>query len=190
MNDTISRKDFIKSFFSLFSDSINTRAQVQKHSLSGCILPPGAGTFSEFSENCTKCYACVSACPNESLRVFRKIEQDRLYGLPVIDPRIQACYLCRDWPCIHACPDGILSFSDASLRLGTAVIDQNTCLAFNGQYCQSCITNCPFDGNAIFLNQECQPQINEDECRGCGICVQVCPASPEAITIRPVNPTR
>ena len=148
------------------------------------ILPPGAINPKLFLENCTKCYECISICPHEALRAYRENTDSPWTGLPVIIPRLQACYHCDDFPCIQVCEKSALHIEFKDRRHGTAIINYDSCIAWQGYFCQTCISNCPPEYNAIKLNEKNMPEINADECTGCGLCVQVCPADPQAINIK------
>ena len=42
--------------------------------------------------------------------------------------------------------------------------------------CHSCYIACKTGGyNAIIINDNEQPEVDEEKCRGCGLCVTVCP---------------
>ena len=187
MQELISRKDFLSSFFSYIRKGIAENPLISTNNFSGCILPPGALPLAEYTDICTQCYRCVSVCPFEALRVYHGSSGHVLYGYPVINPRLQACLLCNDYPCIAACTDGALIKNFDKPRLGTASINTEKCLAYYDHFCQTCISACPSDGKAIRLNNECRPEIDIVQCSGCGICVQSCPIDPPAIEIHPVH---
>ena len=59
--------------------------------------------------------------------------------------------MCEDTPCINACPTDALEKGVAieDARMGLAVlIDQETCLAFQGLRCEVCYRACPLMGKA------------------------------------------
>jgi len=144
--------------------------------------PPGAVAARQFLELCTRCDDCADACPHNSIQKA----SPRLRGVagtPVIDPIIQPCWLCEDMPCVTACKTGAL---DPSLepQLGTASVQEQTCLAHQGGTCTTCAERCPVEG-AITLSQG-RPNINQEACTGCGICQYVCPAPQNAILLMPM----
>lgn len=152
----LTRKEFLKEAFTLFrkSEFENQKQSSDDNSCqklpAGTILPPGAGSITDFMSSCTQCYDCVSACPHEAIRVVRDEHSD-VFGFPVIQPRSQPCYECEDVPCIGSCTDGALNHHGI-ISIGVAFIDDKKCLAFLGQFCMSCINSCPHSGRAIARN--------------------------------------
>ncbi|MBD3223560.1 MAG: hypothetical protein GF313_02455 [Caldithrix sp.] len=186
MNQNISRKDFIKHFFKFMSAQNNADTPVQPSTNSyvpGFLLPPGSRTIEHFLSNCDQCYECVSICPYEAIRVFRQDTNDSMYGYPIIDPRQQPCHLCNDFPCIAACSTQALQAVGDKPKLGTAVIDNNRCFAYNSHFCHSCLQNCMFPDQAIRLDERNRPQVHSEYCTGCGFCTFSCPVKPSAINI-------
>ena len=61
-------------------------------------------------------------------------------GTPMVDARAQACRLCEDFPCVEACPTNALRGIEerSDVRMGTAVIDEDLCIAFQGMRCEVC----------------------------------------------------
>ena len=72
--------------------------------------------------------------------------------------------------------------------MGTAVIDEARCLAYNGAVCRTCWHICPLPGEAIVFDQRLRPMVIESVCIGCGLCDYVCPTTPSSIPIRPADP--
>ena len=57
--------------------------------------PPHAVTEPAFVAGCTKCDACIEACPPHA--IFRTPESEgMLAGLPIIDADTQPCLMCDD----------------------------------------------------------------------------------------------
>lgn len=130
----------------------------------GLPRPPGAAA--DFQKKCTQCGDCIIACP---------------YGVlfhtqtgPVLDPNLEACRLCEDYPCIEACDEGaLLPLANGTVPgFGTAIIDSDSCLNRPKQkQCKICVSECPIDGMVNRRGKE--PEI--EVCTGCGICVAECP---------------
>lgn len=134
--------------------------------------PPHAVPEPEFMVGCTKCDACLQACPPHA--IFRTPESEGiLAGLPIIDASAQPCLMCDDMPCVPVCEAGVLRM-DAPVAMGIAKIDSLTCLAFQGTVCTICVEHCPVEG-AITMEAG-RPIINSESCTGCGVCLYVCPA--------------
>jgi len=146
------------------------------------VFPPGATSTEDFLQKCNQCNKCVAACPHESIRILHG-DDAKYSGYPVIDPHIQPCFFCGDFPCISSCDTGAL-INQKNMKIGIAEIVTENCLAHTDNFCQSCINNCPLIGKAISCDTNGKPDINKDVCNGCGICIQVCPAEPLGIKIK------
>lgn len=154
------------------------------------LRPPGAVNEDIFLTGCTRCNACLEACPHDAIihapKQFREAA-----GTPMINPVVQPCLMCEDFPCVSVCEPGVLTDLIPPV-MGTARITAETCLAHQGSFCTVCSEHCPVD-DAIQIDN-CKPTINEDACTGCGVCQHVCPAPENAVLImptltRPVAPT-
>ena len=146
------------------------------------LRPPGAVVESRFLELCTRCGDCAGACPYSSI----KDAPGRLraiVGTPVIDPISQPCWLCTDAPCVAACKTGALD-AKLEVRLGTAAIDTQTCLAHQKGVCSTCVERCPVEG--AILVESGRPTVDQERCSGCGVCQYVCPAPENAVLLMPM----
>lgn len=156
--------------------------------------PPGALEPGAFEVACSKCGMCVSACPYDTLKLAQIVD-DAVQGTPFFDPRHIPCYMCRDIPCVKACPTGALDPALTDIRdarMGIAVIDPASCLAYQGLRCEVCYRDCPEQGKAITIEMTPRqisrhamftPKVNPDACTGCGLCVRSCPTALPAINI-------
>ncbi len=184
MTQSITRKDFLKGMFGFFrNEALNKQKDISEKT-DYYLLPPGSAQRDEFLQTCQQSYKCVSVCPYEAIQVYRDNPEDERYGYPVINPTRQACYFCQDFPCIAACESSALQTERKDKPLGTAVVNQDICFAYRGVFCPACVVKCPLSGTAIALVEN-KPQVNEENCTGCGICVQVCPTEQPAIYIKP-----
>jgi len=172
------------------------------------LRPPGAVPERDFLAKCTKCGLCVEACPYQAL-VLAKPGDERPLGTPYFRMREDPCRMCRDIPCTVSCPTGALdpslvSDSDdqgkASLnvnrtRIGLAVIDRETCIAYWGIQCDACYRTCPVIDKAITVehirNERTGkhailgPVVHSDFCTGCGMCERACVTKKAAIFVLP-----
>lgn len=189
----ISRREFFKQGLEHALDSFREVANAAwgpeqpEISKPGLIRPPGALPEAEFLEKCTKCNECVKACPEESIMKF--VGEDSPNHLtPMLNVRKSACVLCEDFPCINVCePKALVELaSPKDVKMGTAVINEKLCHAFEGMDCDYCVKECPFPGEAIFLNDQRHPVVVDDVCTGCGLCEQICPSRQAAIVIKRV----
>lgn len=144
------------------------------------LRPPGARTEGLFRALCVRCGKCAEVCPRDAIRLSG--------GMPVIDPATNPCDLCGK--CVPVCPTGALTLAPGEpVHMGIAEIDKEYCIAWNGGICRACYAACPLQGKALALDQRSaiwKPEVDKDQCAGCGLCVSVCP--PAAIAVRPVNP--
>lgn len=147
------------------------------------LRPPGAIEEEAFLDGCTKCNACVEACPHDAI-THAPLRFRRAAGTPMIDPIESPCRMCEDFPCISACEPNVLRMSMPK-KMGIARIDMFTCLAHTGSYCTVCSEHCPVDGAIELTNGK--PRINEETCTGCGVCQHVCPAPANAVLLMPVK---
>lgn len=162
---------------------------------SDALRPPGAQGARDFLARCIKCGKCMQACPYAAVRPA-PLSAGSSAGTPVIDARDQACRLCEDFPCVAACPTGALRDVSAreDVRMGVAVIDEETCLSYQGMRCEVCYRACPLIDKAITIDYRMRegdaihsvfaPIIHEDACVGCGLCVERCVVSEPAPAVR------
>jgi ferredoxin-type protein NapG len=154
------------------------------------LRPPGAIDETTFLAECTRCLACIEACPYDAIGLagpqLRGAE-----GTPVLHPLQSPCKMCPDTPCITACqtpretgiqPSGVL-VAGRGFHMGKASIKTSDCLAYQGGFCSTCAERCPVSG-AIEVNMG-KPKIVTNLCTGCGICHHVCPAPWNAIILMP-----
>ena len=149
------------------------------------LRPPGALPEREFLATCIRCGKCAQSCPYGAIRIAGLLDGIETMGTPVIRPRKVPCYLCMKCPPV--CPSGALKRTltrKEEVRMGTAIIDKKTCLAWQGTLCRSCFDDCPIFDEAIKMDDKLQPVVVKDKCVGCGVCENVCPADPAAIVVQ------
>ncbi len=149
------------------------------------LRPPGALDEREFLSTCIRCGKCAQSCPYGAIRIAGLLDGIEVMGTPVIRPRKVPCYLCMKCPPV--CPSGALKRKlqkKEDVRMGIAVIDTKTCLAWQGTLCRSCFDDCPIFDEAIKMDDKLQPVVDKKKCTGCGVCENVCPADPAAIVVR------
>lgn len=144
--------------------------------------PPCAIDEISFTAQCTRCDACVRACPVDAI-VHAEAMFGKAAGTPVISPRTKACVMCRDLPCVHACESEGTSVLHPQLRprMGVARIIKQSCLAYQGEECDACVRACPVEG--AMKMRATGPVVDEQVCTGCGSCQQVCPAPRNAVAL-------
>jgi MauM/NapG family ferredoxin protein len=147
------------------------------------LRPPGAVAENDFLTGCTRCEACIQACPSQSI-VHAPTRFRRAEGTPMIDPIQQPCWMCADFPCIAACEPQVLQLA-LPKRMATARIETFSCLAWQGSFCTICSEQCPVP-DAIVLEAGGKPRIVDEVCTGCGVCQYICPAPENAILLLPL----
>ena len=172
------------------------------------LRPPGAVGEGKFLAACTKCGLCVAACPYRALVLARPGDHMPV-GTPYFVMREAPCRMCRDIPCAAACPTGALDLDlvrdrDAEgkgvldinkARIGLAVIDRETCIAYWGIQCDACYRACPVIDRAITVDYArndrtgkhaiLAPVVHSDHCTGCGLCERACVTKKASIFVLP-----
>ncbi len=168
------------------------------HNSDGLLRPPGSQGEQDFLSRCVKCGKCIEACPYVALAPAGD-NVGFAVGTPFLDARTQACRLCEDFPCQAACPTGALRnvWQRSDVRMGSAVINEDLCIAFKGLRCEVCYRVCPLIDEAITIDYRMRendaihavfaPIIAQDSCVGCGLCVQRCVVSEPEVAIRIVT---
>jgi ferredoxin len=148
------------------------------------VLPPGAGDPERFASLCTRCFACVEACPTRVIKVRSPL--GRILGHffhPDLDTNRSYCEeLCTR--CSEVCPSGairrVTQDEKQRLRIGVAKVERKACLAWeDGEECTVCIDVCPYAAIMSDLAPDGRllPVVMPEACRGCGICQVECPAT-------------
>lgn len=151
------------------------------------IRPPGAISEKAFLNACTRCDACIEACPKDAIKKVPKKFGFLIMGTPYIEPSKNPCVMCNTLPCISACQDEALlpAQSIFDVKMGYAILDKRNCQAYGETFCQQCVIDCPVPGAITQVND--QPVIHKKICTGCGVCVRSCGTVniPVAIKIKP-----
>jgi ferredoxin-type protein NapG len=156
----------------------------------GLIRPPTASADdAAFRRSCIRCGLCGTACKSGCIRYFGLDEPEHGAFTPYIDVRDRSCVLCMR--CTQVCPTGALTAVAEDLEsivehvdMGTAVVDPDRCLSYQGRICGYCYDACPLPSVAIRLVPKAKPVVVADGCVGCGRCVELCPQSPTALDVR------
>jgi len=135
---------------------------------------PGCRAFAEavVSGEATpgRCPATPAATIAAYLGVEAGVQERRVARL--------ACAGGRDVARRHAVYEGIASCRAAALIAGGGKACPWGCLGYG-----DCAAACPFD--AISMNEQDLPVVDEDRCTACGICVSICPK--DLFTLHPVE---
>lgn len=168
----------------------------------GAILrPPGGQDEQTLIARCNRCGRCVSVCHTKAIGVASLSDGLLAARTPVMRYNFGYCDFCGD--CAEACPTGALHLFDAeavragdvaACCVGMAKLDRETCLAWMSSSCNLCYEECPYE--AIALNGDGLPVVDEALCNGCGVCEYVCPVlslrsyiggTERAIVVEPVS---
>lgn len=175
------------------------------------LRPPGALKEESFIKACVRCGTCVEACPYDTLKLAT-LDDHTAIGTPFFEARLVPCYMCPDVPCVPVCPSGALDVKTIArqtdgqsteepdiqkAKMGLAVVNKETCLAFWGIQCDVCYRACPLIDKAITLEYQrnertgkhalLKPVVHADACTGCGLCEHACVTEKAAIFVLPVN---
>jgi ferredoxin-type protein NapF len=153
----------------VMSQSINqSRRNLFSRRKSNVTRPPWSKVDEQFTDNCTRCNKCITACETNIIK-----QGDG--GFPEIDFSLGECTFCQ--LCVDACPEPVFDRAQSLPWSITASI-KDSCLTYQGVWCQSCKDAC--DPRAISfimaVGQVPKPMIDTDACTGCGACVSPCPA--------------
>lgn len=175
----------------------------QKQSLARegvALRPPFALSDAKaFSAACIRCGQCVQACPYEMLHLASLLSPLEA-GTPYFVAREKPCEMCEDIPCAKACPTGALDNQATDInqaKMGLAVLlDQETCLNWQGLRCDVCYRVCPLIDKAITLEKQRNersgkhakfiPTVHSAACTGCGKCEEACVLEEAAIKVLPM----
>lgn len=152
------------------------------------IRPPGAAPEDSFKALCARCGNCLRTCPQRIIHAAGGETGWDGWLTPVV--RFEPGYCdehCR--VCSQVCPTAALrplSLEEKQrTAIGVARVNRKTCIAWEyGAYCMVCDEHCPY--NAIQSRRHrgvACPVVDENLCRGCGMCQTVCPGEGPAIRI-------
>jgi ferredoxin-type protein NapG len=176
--------------------------QVRKNA-SRWIRPPFALDELEFLLACTRCDACIDACPHGVIFPLSAKLGAKVTSTPGMDLLNKGCHLCEGWECVTACEAGALKLpqkheseqqNELSVpdaygeqykerfvpKIANAVINKETCLPYSGPECGACKV-CPVEGAMEWIMEK--PEINQSLCTGCALCREACIVDPKAILI-------
>lgn len=139
------------------------------------LRPPWAIERNAFLDTCTGCLDCVAACPEHVI-------VKGAGGYPEVHFTESECTFCGN--CVERCEVDALSLGTSPpWRLQPVIAD--TCLALNNVVCETCRDAC--EPRAIRFHYRIggtpHPEVELENCNGCGACVSACPA--DAIELRP-----
>ena len=117
-------------------------------------------------QKCVGCDICELACSWEKEKVFNPSKSRiRAVRLEQVKNMALACRICKDAPCVVACPEDALS---QSKETGAIAVDEDKC-----DGCGWCIEACEY--GAVTLHPTKRKAIVCDTCNGEPKCIQMCP---------------
>jgi ferredoxin-type protein NapF len=129
---------------------------------------PWAIAEADFVDRCTRCDACIEACPQAVL-----LRGDG--GFPELRFDAGECTFCA--ACLDACAPQALHRDQARPWRWRAVREAG-CLAEAGVVCRSCAEVCPQQAIGFDrLLANAAPSVDASACNGCGACASVCPSA-------------
>lgn len=208
--ESVSRRQFFKGGLDKTAQaSMELLAQRAEQKARGWIRPPFAKPELDFLLACTRCDACIEACPHQVIFPLPFSRGAEVATTPALDLLNKGCHLCDDWPCVQVCEVDALVFPaplpvedkkqeqkqeqeqaeaecdepEALLpaSLAKAMIDTSSCLPYNGPECGACKGSCPVEGALLWQGDK--PIIDEDHCVGCALCREACIVDPKAVLI-------
>lgn len=133
------------------------------------IRPPWSKEDSHFLAHCLRCDVCIQACETDIL-------QRGQGGYPSVNFKHGECSFC--YACAEACPESLFLPRHTRAWDLNFTIGEN-CLAHQSVECHRCQDSC--EPMAITfrptLSGIYQPQLDNQDCNGCGVCVAICPVS-------------
>jgi ferredoxin-type protein NapF len=144
------------------------------------IRPPGSLVEIKFNAVCVRCEACAKACLGSVIKpASLEFGLDRFHT-PRISFAEGKCERCGT--CGTVCPTGAISVvPEEDMKIGTAEIDRDRCIAWKGRKCLVCAEVCP--KQAITGLDTLRPEVVGSACIGCGSCEHNCPAPETAIVV-------
>ncbi len=154
------------------------------------ITPPGSVSLDHFTQSCSSCHLCVSACPTKV--ITPSFVEYGIRGL--LQPKMNypngfceyECNLCG-----KICPTGaILPLSPEEkqiTQIGEVDLLKDKCVVYvKNENCGACVEVCPTH-TITFINKGniLYPEVDNRYCIGCGACSHACPTAPKSIIVRP-----
>jgi polyferredoxin len=153
------------------------------------VTPPGSLSIRHFTQTCTACHLCVSACPTHVIQP--SLFQYGIAGIlqPFMDFNAHFCnFECT--LCSEVCPTGAIlpiELEEKKLtQLGISKFIKENCVVYTDEKdCGACSEHCPTKAvNMVFYKDRLKiPEVTKEICIGCGACEYACPTTPKSIYV-------
>jgi len=176
----------------MFNPGIRNLLRTAHASSNQLVTPPGSVSLAHFTQNCSACHLCVSACPTKVITPsFLEYGVGGLLQPLMNYPNSFCDYECN--LCGRICPTGAilpLSLEEKKItQIGEVDLLKERCVVYvNNENCGACVEVCPTKtisvidkGNILY------PVVDNQYCIGCGACSRACPTAPKSIVVR-TNP--
>ncbi len=147
------------------------------------ITPPGSRSIANFTNKCTACYLCVTACPGKVIQPYFAGFGGKGVLMPAMLNKYGYCnFNCTR--CSEVCPTGAIlpvkKEEKKQIQIGKVVFIRENCIVITQKTeCGACSEHCPT--KAVYMvveNRLRVPAVKPDICVGCGACEYACPAIP------------
>jgi ferredoxin-type protein NapF len=131
--------------------------------------PPWALAEADFAGACTRCRACIDACPEHILAPDAEAR-------PVVDFDRGACTFCG--ACVDTCLPRALVKREGEAPWPLKARIQESCLARANVVCRACGEACPVQAIRFrpVVMAAALPEVDAGLCTGCGACFAPCPS--------------
>ncbi len=162
---------------------VSSRPTTVRPSVSNPVAPPGARSISHYTNTCTACHLCVSACPSRVLSP--SLLEFGITGL--LQPRMAYQNGFCNYDCVvcnQICPSGaLLALSPEekkTTQIGVAKFLKDNCVVYTDETdCGACSEHCPTKAvRMVPYKHLVAPEVKEENCIGCGACEFACPTKP------------
>lgn len=176
MNTPISRRNMLTGASVVaLTVAFGGFAFVTKQASAQYLRPPGIGSEEDFLSRCNRCQKCMQVCPYDIITPVSLDANIIGWGTPTLDFSLGFCDFCMD--CIEVCPTDALRYgTETENNIGVAKIVKDACVAWDWAGCRVCVDECPVE-EAIMLDDQDRPVVDETLCDGCGRCEEVCPSA-------------
>ncbi len=153
-----------RELFSFLSSSVKN-SLADKENKVMVVRPPYYYDIAAFDIECQNCEGlCATSCQEQIII----IQEDKT---PRLDFSKSGCTYCDE--CAIACIPNVLNIENKKLIDATILINQSSCMSWEGVMCFSCKDPCLED--AIDFKAMFMPSIDQEKCTSCGFCISRCP---------------